>query len=123
MPAHDTTPPRTIVFSGLVEKSPTSEMAISLVDEAGKQLNRAFVNKDGSCELSEEALASAHGVILEPINVLVEADQFRRLIDTEEPVDVTRLREAGSEAGSSPPHKWNHDMHHLPSRHPPPSGW
>ncbi len=91
MPSQDTTPSRRIVLSGLVADAPASEMAISLLDEAGKTLYRASVNDDGSCELPAEALASAHGVILEPINVVVEADQFRELIATNEPIDITAL--------------------------------
>jgi hypothetical protein len=113
MPRQDTTPSRRIVFS-LAAEAPTSEMAISLVDEPGNTLDRASVNEDGSCELSEEALASAHGVNFEPVNVLVEADRFRELIDTEEPVDVTALLEAGAQGVSSYP---------LPEHHNGPLGW
>jgi hypothetical protein len=72
-----------------------AKMAISLIDEAGRLLNRAFVNGDGSCVLSEEALASADGIVVEPAGVLVDADQFRELIETEEPVSVKALLAGG----------------------------
>lgn len=90
MPAKDATPSRRIVLSGLGAEAPTSEMAISFVDKRGRTLNRASVNADGSCELCEEALASADGVLLEPAQAALEADAFRRLIETDI-LDVTPL--------------------------------
>jgi hypothetical protein len=93
-------------------------MAISLVDEAGGLLDRACVGDDGGCELSEEALASAHGVLFEPVNALIEADRFRELIETEEPIDVTKLLAAiGQPASSSCPKRdQDHDKPHTPVR-------
>jgi hypothetical protein len=124
MPTQDTTPSRRIVFSGLGAEAPASERAISLVDEAGKRLDRASVNEDDSCELLEEALASAYWVIFEPINVLVEADQFRTLIDAEEPVDVTGLLEAGVQVSSWREDNWNNrGMDPEPEHYPGGRGW
>jgi hypothetical protein len=75
-------------------------MAISLIDKAGGLLDRAFVNQDGSCELSERALASADGIVVEPGSIFVDGNRFRQLVDTEGPVDVTALLAAGVKRAS-----------------------
>jgi hypothetical protein len=95
MPAEDATPRRRIVLSGLGAEALTSEMAISLVDEAGNTLSRAPVHEDGSCELPEEALAAADEVLLEPARASVDAHHFRRLIETNT-LDVNALLPAGA---------------------------
>jgi hypothetical protein len=68
-----------------------SKMAISLVDKAGNTLQRALVNDDGSCELSEEALSSAQVVSLEPLDMSLRAHEFRRLVDIGDVIDVAAL--------------------------------
>jgi hypothetical protein len=100
MPAQNAIPSRRIVISGLVAESPASEIAVSLVDEAGNTLNRVLVNEDGSCELPTEALASAERVRFEPIGVVVEADQFRKLIETGDLLDLTVLLAASDQPPS-----------------------
>jgi hypothetical protein len=77
-----------IVVSGLVAVGDASETAISLVDDAGETLHSAVINPDGSCELPYAALASAREVVLGPINVGLEADEFRRLVDTDGRLDL-----------------------------------
>jgi hypothetical protein len=116
MPTQKTTPSQIIVLSGRAAGAPGSKMAtISLVDEAGRLLDRACINDDGSCELSKEALASAHGVLFEPVNVLIEADRFRQMIETERPVDVTELLAATGQhvRSSCPPQDHDHDKFHT----------
>jgi uncharacterized protein YfaS (alpha-2-macroglobulin family) len=97
MPTQDTTPSRRIVLSGLAAGTPISEMAISLLDEAGNALARASVREDGSVELPEKALASASEVLFEPDDLVLKADRFRELIemDTLDTLDVTALGVAG----------------------------
>jgi hypothetical protein len=95
MPAKETTPSRRIVLRGLGAGAPTPEMAISLVDKAGDTLSRISVHQDGSCELSEEALALADGVLIEPYAVSIDADRFRRLIETDT-LDVEALLPAAA---------------------------
>jgi hypothetical protein len=80
---------------GLSAEAAQAKMSISLIDEDGTLLEKAVVKGDGSCVLSEEALASADGVVVEPAGVLVEADRFRELIETETPVSVKALLASG----------------------------
>jgi hypothetical protein len=82
---------RRIVRSGLAPGGPASETAITLVDDAGNTLQSARVDEDGSCALAEEALASAQEVVFGPINVGIRAQQFRALLESEDPVDVAAL--------------------------------
>jgi hypothetical protein len=105
MPVQNTPSSRKrIVLSGLIEGSPKLDIAIDMVTIAS-------VNEDGSCDLSEAALASAEWVRFKPINVQVEADQFHQLIETEEPIDVTLFK-----TPSCAPHKPSEDPHE-PSHH------
>jgi uncharacterized protein YfaS (alpha-2-macroglobulin family) len=99
MPAEDTSAFRRIVLSGLGAGAPMSEMAISLVDKAGNTLSRDSVNEDGNCELSEEALAVADWVLLEPAQAFLEAEQFRRLIETDTLDVAALLREQHRDPG------------------------
>jgi hypothetical protein len=101
MSTQDTTRSPRIVINALTAKAPGSEMAINVVDEAGALLERACVNEDGSCELSQEALALADGVVVELGSVLVDANMFRELIEKGEPVDVKELLAATCRAASS----------------------
>jgi hypothetical protein len=78
--------------SGFAAGEAASAPAISLLDEAGDTLHRALVNEDGSCELSEEALASAHDVLVGPVTVTLRAHEFRGLVAAEGIIDVTARR-------------------------------
>jgi hypothetical protein len=98
-------------------------MAISLVDRAGNTLNRASVDVDGGCELPQEALASAHEVIFEPIGVVIAADRLRKLIETEQPVDVTALPAATGQPANSPGPRRQAVAGPLLEHHPGGSGW
>jgi hypothetical protein len=123
-----TTSSRQIVLTGMVARAPGSKVAISLVDEAGELLDSAFIDDDGRCELSEEALVSARSVLVEHVNVLVEADRFRQLIGSEKCVDVTELLAAtGHPATSScPGQDHDDDKFHPPGHfpaHADPSRW
>lgn len=122
-PALDSAPSRRIVLSGLPANAAASEMAIRLVDRAGNTLNRASVNDDGSCELPQQALASAHEVIFEPVGVAIAADQFRKLIETEQPVDVTVLLPATGQPANSAGPRPQAVAGPLPDHHPGGSGW
>jgi hypothetical protein len=95
MPTNDGS--RKIVLRGLAPGGPASKTAISLVDDAGKTLQSASVNEDGSCELAEEALAAAQEVILGPITLGVRGDRFRALLKTKDQASATGRRRRESQ--------------------------
>jgi hypothetical protein len=89
MPTEDIS--RRIVLRGLAPGGPASETAVSLLDDAGKTLQTARVNEDGSCALAEEALASAQEVIFGPINLGIRTHRFLALLEPEGTFDVAAL--------------------------------
>jgi hypothetical protein len=88
MSTSETTTFRKIVVSGVSAAPRASAPAISLRDEAGSTLHTARIHEDGSCELSEEALAAAHDMLVGPITVALPAQEFRGMAETEGIVDI-----------------------------------
>jgi hypothetical protein len=84
-------PFRRIMLSGLAAGESASEAAISLLDDTGNTLQRAPVNEDGSCDLSEDALTAAQLVLFQH-NVSVPAEKFRGLLETTDTIDLAALR-------------------------------
>jgi hypothetical protein len=96
MPDEKIAQSRKIVLSGLAAGGLAPDTTISFLDDAGNMLERAVVDVDGSCEVHENALSSAQEVHVGPINVSLQAQQLRALIDTENTLDVAALLRAGS---------------------------
>jgi hypothetical protein len=103
MATHGNTSRQKIKVSGLVAGGPESETAIILYDESGETLETACIEEDGSCELSEDAVAHARAIALAPIGLGIEVETFRSLLSPDGCLDIDALlggeRELPGDAG------------------------
>lgn len=86
-----------IIVSGLAAGEPQTETAIILFDESGTTLEKALIEDDGCCELSEDALARATAMAITPVGLGIEVENVRSLVSSDGYIDIGALLYGGPE--------------------------